>query len=266
MPKLSIITINSNNATGLQKTMESVFSQSFADYEYIVIDGGSTDGSKEIIENHADKLSYWVSEKDKGIYHAMNKGITNANGEYLLFLNSGDFYIEKEVLSNIMRQISGSDIIYGNLIIKEAHQEWLKEYPSKLTFNYFYNDSIPHSGAAFIKLNLFKKIGYYDETLKITSDWKFYLKALFIYNASYKYINETISVFPYDGISSKIENRSLLQQEKQLILNNEFAFIVKLLEELKIEKDKNNLLTNSRVIKAYFSIKNFFLDSKSTSK
>lgn len=266
MPKLSIITINYNNALGLKKTIGSVFSQDFAEYEYIVIDGGSTDGSKEVIENHADKLAYWVSEKDKGIYNAMNKGVGKASGEYLLFLNSGDYFIKKEVLSNIMYLIGGSDIIYGNLIIKEAHQEWLKEYPSKLTFNYFYNDSIPHSGAAFIKHELFRKIGYYDETLTITSDWKFYMKALFIYNASYKYINETISVFPYDGISSKFENRSLLQQEKQIILNNEFAFIVKLLEELKNEKDKNNLLTNSRVIKAYFSIKAFFLNSESASK
>ncbi len=88
MLKLSIITINLNNLAGLQKTMQSVFEQTFTDYEYIVIDGGSTDGSKEYIEQHSDKLAYWVSEKDKGIYNAMNKGIIKAGGDYLLFLNS----------------------------------------------------------------------------------------------------------------------------------------------------------------------------------
>ena len=88
--KLSVITINYNNAEGLAKTMDSVFRQRFSDFEYIVIDGGSTDGSKDLIVNNQDKIAYWCSEKDSGIYNAMNKGIREASGEYLLFLNSGD--------------------------------------------------------------------------------------------------------------------------------------------------------------------------------
>ncbi|MDR2910496.1 MAG: glycosyltransferase [Bacteroidales bacterium] len=91
--KLSIITINLNNVAGLQKTIESVVKQTFTDYEYIVIDGGSTDGSADIIKQHANKITYWVSEPDKGIYNAMNKGIRVAKGEYCLFLNSGDWLI-----------------------------------------------------------------------------------------------------------------------------------------------------------------------------
>src|SRR5258705_4030466 len=100
MPRLSIITINYNNLTGLQKTMESVFTQSFADYEYIIIDGCSTDGSKEYIEHYGSRLAYRVSEKDKGVYDAMNKGIVRAKGEYLLMLNSGD-YLCPGVLSHV---------------------------------------------------------------------------------------------------------------------------------------------------------------------
>ena len=100
--KLSIITINYNNLAGLQKTMESVFSQTCKDFEYIVIDGASTDGSAEYIRAHADQLTYWVSEKDTGIYNAMNKGVRAAKGEYLLMLNSGDFLVDDRVIERIL--------------------------------------------------------------------------------------------------------------------------------------------------------------------
>src|SRR5690242_21925905 len=96
--KLSIITVNFNNAAGLQRTMDSAFHQTFTDYEYVIIDGGSTDGSKDLIKNHANKLVYWVSEKDNGVYQAMNKGIVRAKGDYLLFLNSGDYLLHERIL------------------------------------------------------------------------------------------------------------------------------------------------------------------------
>jgi len=83
--KLSIITINYNNCAGLKRTIDSVVSQSFKDYEWIVIDGGSKDGSKDLIEQYSDSFTYWVSEPDNGIYNAMNKGIEKANGEWMLF-------------------------------------------------------------------------------------------------------------------------------------------------------------------------------------
>ena len=91
--KLSIITVNLNNLEGLKKTYESVVCQTFTDYEWLVIDGGSTDGSREFIEEHQDKFAYWCSEPDKGIYNAMNKGIVRAKGEYLNFMNSGDYFV-----------------------------------------------------------------------------------------------------------------------------------------------------------------------------
>ena len=100
MPKLSIITVNLNNREGLRKTAESVVSQTYKDYEWIVIDGGSTDGSKELIEQYAEHISYWVSEPDKGIYNAMNKGIRQAHGEYFLFLNSGDSLCDDDIVES----------------------------------------------------------------------------------------------------------------------------------------------------------------------
>lgn len=101
MPKLTIITINLNNKAGLQTTIDSVIAQTYKDFEWIIIDGGSTDGSKELIEKYTNYIKYWVSEPDKGIYNAMNKGIKVAEGEYLQFLNSGDSLFSNSVLSDI---------------------------------------------------------------------------------------------------------------------------------------------------------------------
>ncbi len=115
MVKLSIITVNLNNSAGLRKTIESIVKQTFKDFEYIIIDGGSTDGSAEVIKEFADKITYWVSEPDKGIYNAMNKGILHAKGEYLLFLNSGDWLADDDLLSKVFCEPRTADIIYGHM-------------------------------------------------------------------------------------------------------------------------------------------------------
>ena len=107
--KLSIITINYNNKNGLQKTIDSVISQTFKDFEWIIIDGGSTDGSKELIEKYSQHITYWVSEPDKGIYNAMNKGIKVAKGEYLFFLNSGDYLVQPNTINQIFTQSPNTD-------------------------------------------------------------------------------------------------------------------------------------------------------------
>ena len=111
--KLSIITVNKNNAAGLKQTMESVISQDFDDYEYIVIDGGSSDESTAVIRQYEHKLAYWVSEPDSGIFNAMNKGIGKASGEYCLFLNSGDALTENSLI-NVFSVDLSEDIIYMN--------------------------------------------------------------------------------------------------------------------------------------------------------
>ena len=117
--KLSIITVNLNNCDGLQKTIDSVVSQTFKDFEWIVIDGGSTDGSKELIEQYADHFTYWVSEPDKGIYNAMNKGIRVAKGDYLQFLNSGDYLYDRTTLEKCLLPQNNADVIYGNLYLTD---------------------------------------------------------------------------------------------------------------------------------------------------
>ena len=99
----SIITINYNNSEGLRQTIDSVVSQTYHEYEYIVIDGGSTDGSVDIIGFFSDKVDYWVSEKDRGIYHAMNKGVAQAHGDYCIFMNSGDSFYNLKSADNFQR-------------------------------------------------------------------------------------------------------------------------------------------------------------------
>ena len=117
-PLISVITINFNERVGLERTFESVFNQTFQDFEYIVIDGGSNDGSKELIEENTEKISYWISEPDKGIYNAMNKGISVAKGDYLLFLNSGDILYKNDVLSvSKIEQITDKQV---NLVLDDG--------------------------------------------------------------------------------------------------------------------------------------------------
>lgn len=109
--KFSIITINYNNAEGLRKTMASLFNQTYADYEFIVIDGGSNDGSVNFIQEREDRISFWCSEPDKGIYNAMNKGVFHARGEYLIFMNSGDIFHNQDALSKVAALQLTSDIV-----------------------------------------------------------------------------------------------------------------------------------------------------------
>ncbi|WP_083993885.1 glycosyltransferase [Gelidibacter algens] len=139
--KISIITINYNNLDGLKKTMTSVLEQTYANVEYIIIDGGSTDGSKRYIESCQQDLAYWVSESDRGIYNAMNKGIAQATGEYLLFLNSGDWLAGVKVLDLISKNLGNCGILYGNLIKVYANgSEKVDKGPesSQLTLFHFF--------------------------------------------------------------------------------------------------------------------------------
>ena len=150
--KLSVITINYNDASGLQDTLESVVQQLYQDYELIVIDGGSTDGSVEMITKFKDHISYWVSEPDKGIYAAMNKGLHTAKGEYCFFLNSGDTLVDNSVFENIFRISSETDIIQGNLIVVDGKKKNVEKCKgtSNPAFLDIYNSIIKHQ-ASFIQ-------------------------------------------------------------------------------------------------------------------
>ncbi len=260
MIKLSIITINFNNLDGLQITIESVVNQTWQEFEYIVIDGGSTDGSAEYIKTQNENIDYWVSETDKGIYNAMNKGIAKATGEYLLFLNSGDHLYSHVVLEENNKYIENYDLIYFNLQMVGGGFSEIINYPEQLRFYDLYFGSLPHP-ATFIRKEMFKTIGMYDENLKIVSDWKFFILALFRDNCTYQKVNYTFSTFYLDGISS----REVFTEERALVLKEYFSgYILDYIEmnNNKIKLKKYMEIMESRRYKVFFDIEKSLIGRK----
>lgn len=200
---VSIITVNFNHFEGLKRTYESIVSQTFTDYEWIVIDGGSTDGSREFIEQHQDRFAYWCSEKDNGIYHAMNKGIRQAKGEYLNFMNAGDTFACSEALSLVFGERRTADILYGYEWVKSTNQIYGDGFhmQKRIQWYNFYLRSLPHQ-STFIRRDAFERVGLYDETCKIVADWKWFVLAIFHFDVSYEFIPRIISIFEGEGISA----------------------------------------------------------------
>ncbi|MDP2685563.1 MAG: glycosyltransferase family 2 protein [bacterium] len=257
---ISIITINYNDVEGLKKTMTSVLDQTYVNIEYIIIDGGSTDGSMEYIETHQKALTYWLSEPDKGVYDAMNKGLKKATGDYVFFLNSGDTLHNETIIEMVVNLKPTEDIIYGHLEIKEKSRTRIKVYPQVLTFEYFLKDSLPHSGGGFFKKGCFvNDLSHYDSTLKIMADWKWSVIGLFKKGYSYRLVDTTIGVFEYgNGISSLPENRELLNMERKLILNEEFKYLyAKMITLLAIKKSFKRLM-KTKLLKTVFKLKKTF--------
>lgn len=217
MVKLSIITINYNNCAGLKKTIESIVPQSFKDFEWIVIDGGSTDGSRELMEQYANRFSYWVSEPDKGVYNAMNKGIKVAKGEYINFMNSGDCFASPTILEEVFSTAHTADVLYGYMTRgaldgEVNNQSMMKE---NLTWIDFYRDGLPHQ-ATFLKRSLFDQLGLYDESLKAVSDWKFFVDAFVYHKATSEFIPKMIAVYADGGISDMMGGEERKRVAKEL--------------------------------------------------
>ena len=222
MPSISIITINYNDITGLKRTLKSVREQTVNDFEHIIIDGNSSDGSKELIQKTKDNYSYWVSEPDKGIYDAMNKGIAQASGNYVLFLNSGDTLYKNYIIHKVQPYLdNNTSIVYGDLsIIGDDRPDFIHHYPRKLDFNFFKNTSLGHP-ATFIKKELFDLYGIYRTDLKIVSDWAFFLKTICVEKVSYKKIDVIISNFYEGGISTTVNNVAKHNSEiKKVLVEN----------------------------------------------
>jgi len=215
--KLSIITVNLNNRDGLQKTIDSVICQTFRDFEWIVIDGGSTDGSKELIEKYSSHFAYWVSEPDKGIYNAMNKGIMVSKGEYLQFLNSGDMLVNENTLSQLFQCNYTESIVYGYMLRNSIDGNTNNSSMMKpiLDWSDFFYDTLPHQ-STFIKKIVFDTIGLYDESYKALADWKFFIDAIVYHNFTYIFTPQKISIYEGGGISDGelgLKERCRLREE-----------------------------------------------------
>ena len=257
--KLSIITVNYNNANDLVRTIKSVREQTWKDFEYLVIDGGSTDGSIEVLRQYQDKINYWVSEPDNGIFHAMNKGIKEARGEYLLMLNAGDVLSSNDILNKVFgKKDVNEDIIYGD-VLRESKGKIFTEskFPDQLTFFFLRNGAISHQ-AAFISRKLHDIVGLYDEKLKLSSDWSFILLAICKYSASYKHLHNHISICNADGLTCLPSNASVIKKEREHVLNthfsaflNDYQFIDKIIGRRiskRVQGLSRNLLSKCKLI------------------
>lgn len=252
---LTIITINYNNAAGLRKTVESVLAQSTHDFEYIVVDGASTDGSVKYLSANSQLSTInfqLISEPDNGIYHAMNKGIRMAQGEYVQFINSGDILATSTVVEVMLHSVKsfydkpsnreGIDILYGNML-KPFKGRILRDCgfagrtPTMLDF---YTGTLNHS-SAYIKRSLFETYGLYDETLRIVSDWKWYVQVIALGGVVPVYVDVDVTVFDMNGISSvnsgldKAERRNVLEELLPLSVlgdYDQYAFPIEQLKRL----------------------------------
>jgi glycosyltransferase involved in cell wall biosynthesis len=222
--KLSIITINRNNAEGLRKTMVSVLSQTYRDFEYIIIDGASSDHSVDVIkelesEEVRELVGFnWISEPDLGVYNAMNKGIKKAMGEYLLFLNSGDFLIAPDVIERVMAHCNGADILCARCNVSDNGKVlWKSNPPEKVTFGTLYTVGLAHQ-STFIKRMLFETCGLYREDFRYNSDIAFWYKAIIDNGATTQRIDVITTDYNLDGISSKEHENPQFKKEKLEIL------------------------------------------------
>lgn len=222
-PKLSIVTVNLNHREGLARTLASIHDkQSFDSFEHVVIDGGSTDGSLEVIRAYAPRLAQRVSEPDRGIYHAMNKGISLARGEFLLFLNSGD-WLADDVLKPVFADFPEADVVYGNLYFCDNGQvagPWVPPDAADLDLAFFVRGSLPHP-ASFIRRSQLTGRGY-SESYRIVADRKFFLESFLQSGVRFAHVDRFISYYGRDGISHRPENDSLHQEEIRRLLSGYF--------------------------------------------
>ena len=206
--KYSIITVNYNNCEGLRRTIESVIHQNFRDFEFIVIDGGSTDGSKEVLQEYDQHINYWVSEPDGGIYQAMNKGIAQAQGEYLNFMNSGDCFFSTETLEKVSQHKTNADFIVGrdyhyNAEIKQGHASIL---PPRITMIHFFMSTLDHQ-SSFIRRELFKNSPY-REDYRLVSDWIFFTEKIVSEGKQVQFIPDIVCRREEGGLSGQQHERN----------------------------------------------------------
>lgn len=229
--KLSIVTINYNNAEGLRKTLVSVASQTYRSIEHIVIDGGSTDGSVDIIREYAESrasliahctsnIVKWLSEADNGIYNAMNKGLRKATGSYVQILNSGDILAAPDVVERMMFAIDKAEypeLLYGNMIKKDYTTGKIigKSGMVEYSLRNYYTGTLNHD-CCYFRRDMFDTYGLYDENLKIVSDWKWFLQAIGLGKVKPVYVDIDVTIFDMSGVSER--NLELRNKERRQIL------------------------------------------------
>ena len=214
-PKVSIITVCFNSAKTIRDTIESVLSQDYPDIEYIIIDGGSSDETLAIVKEYAGRISVILSERDQGIYDAMNKGVALASGDIVGMLNSDDVYMNEHAVSDLMKKMQDAkaDSVFADLVIVDPLDlsKVLRYYdssyfsPSKFRFGW-----MPAHPTFFVKKSLYDKVGPYSLNYKISADYEMLIRLLWVQKASYAYLQKPVVRMRYGGASTADLSRNLL--------------------------------------------------------
>ncbi len=225
MRKLTIITINFNHAEGLKRTIDSIINQTFTDYEWIVVDGGSTDGSKELIEQNKDHFSWWCSEPDKGVYNAMNKGLAHATGEYVNFMNSGDTFATPTILEEIFSKPRTADILYGRAVLETGNEEKCSlGINNELTHCFeIYNQNLCHQ-SEFTKRALYE-VKLFDEKYRVYADWDWNAFMIACKRCSTLFLPKIVAIYEGGGLSEKQKIQAI--DELSIIRNKYFACLTR---------------------------------------
>ncbi len=215
-PLLSIVTVNLNDRAGLARTLASIGRQTFTDREVIVVDGGSTDGSVDVVRESAGIVTDWVSEKDGGIYDAQNKGTRRARGTYCLYLNAGDALAADDALERFFAAGPPvEDLLYGDVVFEEEGGRQRTEETPELTWALLMRTTLPHQATA-IRRALFDRAGPYDTSFRIVADYAFFLKAFVVIGATARHVPVPLAVQVLGGRSSRPDAFPLLRQERAL--------------------------------------------------
>jgi glycosyltransferase involved in cell wall biosynthesis len=224
---ISVITVNYNNAQGLDRTIKSVLSQDYSDKEFIIIDGGSSDGSVELISEVSSSLSYYCSEKDEGVFYAMNKGLEKAKGDYVIFMNSGDVYVNERSLQQLVQGTVGNpDFVYGNIYFEKANNERREVvFPDHPRFIHYFTLFLPHQ-ATLTKRKLFIQSGGYDLRYRLSADSVFIWDHIINKGSTYSHVNAFVSICEHGGLSTDVaKNDEVLKKERLLFLKEKFPLV-----------------------------------------
>lgn len=242
VPYFSIVTVCYNNIEGLRKTMDSVFIQDYKDYEYIVIDGGSQDGTKELLTEYSDKIAFWCSEPDGGVYPAMNKAIGHCNGRYLLYLNSGDIFHDNHVLTEVSKIKKDVDFIIGlNVRMDNGHVSHAHKHD---IFMQLYTDNLSHQ-AVFIKKDVMETHKYSDE-YKLISDYVLWTQCIILENASYYQTDIVVSDEDMTGLS--VFSLDKLKMELKTFRDSVYPHLVQK------ELDVYSVIYDKRIVKFIYHL------------
>lgn len=223
MVKLSIVTVNYNDKTGLGRTLASIREQTSRPYQFIVIDAASADGSVEILRANLDVVDDWVSEPDAGPYEGMNKGFDRVKGDYVLFLNSGDTLFSSDIVDTIAQSDLGADVHYSNASFSRGGKSWLHSYPETIDLEYLFFNTLNHQNM-LIKTSVLREHGGYDTGYKVLADWAFIMD-LVSQNGSLRHFGHVIATYNLEGLSgSKKGGEQSILDRVRYYENSSFAF------------------------------------------